>query len=91
MSMAVNETNNSLIIRAPEQLFQEVSELIRLIDKNATQTTQIISIRALNLEQLRRVLQGGSRANRSNSDSNSNPNAKSKPATLQAIIRQSPG
>ena len=86
MSMAVNETNNSLIIRAPEQLFQEVSELIQLIDKNATQVTQIISIGSLNLAALRRALQGVSRGSRARFDPNSNLDTKTQPAAVQTLI-----
>lgn len=94
MTMAVNETGNSLIIRAPEQLFQEVSELIRLVDENATQTTQVISIRGMDPEHLKRVLGdtiGSPRANRSNSDSNSTTNTTKQPAAVQTIIRPSRG
>ena len=48
MSLAVNDVSNTLIIRAPDQLFQEVSELVALIDKNATQSTRVITIHGLN-------------------------------------------
>jgi len=92
MTMAVNEKSNSLIIRAPEQLFREVSELIRLVDKNATQATEVISIRGMNPEHIKRVLRdtiGSPRANHSNSDSNSTSNTTKQPAAVQTIIRPS--
>jgi len=79
-----------LIIRAPEQLFREVSELIRLVDESATQTTQVISTRGMNPEHIRRVLRdaiGDPRANRSSSDSNSTSNTTKQPAAVQTIIR----
>jgi len=90
MTMAVNERSNSLIIRAPEQLFQEVSELIRLVDESAAQTTQVISTRGMNPEHLKRVLEktiGDPRVNRSNSDSNPTSNTTKQPAAVQTIIR----
>lgn len=92
MTMAVNERSNSLIIRAPEQLFQEVSELLRLVDESAAQTTQVISVRGMNPEHIRRVLKdtiGSPRANRTGSDSDSSSNTTKQPAAVQTIIRPS--
>ena len=91
--MAVNETSNSLIIRAPEQLFQEVSDLIRLVDNNATQTTEVISIRAMNPQELQRALEDtlGIPHSNSNSDSSSSPKTTEQPATVQTIISASRG
>ena len=40
MALAVDEANNALIIRAPDVLFQEVAEIVQLIDKNAEQATE---------------------------------------------------
>jgi len=57
MSLAVDEVNNSLIIRAPAPLFRDVSALIRLIDKQATQKTEVLSIKSINPEHVRRVIQ----------------------------------
>ena len=90
MSMAVYEANNSLIIRAPERLFQEVSDLIQLIDKSATQTTQVISFRGTNPAHVKRVLEdtfGGPRADQSNPTLNT----EDQPATVRTIIRPSQG
>ena len=43
MTIAIHEPSNSLIVTAPEQLFQEVSQLVKLIDARSVQSVEIIS------------------------------------------------
>ena len=57
MSLSVEESSNSLIIRAPDQLFEEISELVQLIDQKATQTTEVIKIRGASNESIRQALE----------------------------------
>ena len=44
MTIAVHEQGNSLIITAPEPLFKEVEELVKVIDTRARQSIRIMSI-----------------------------------------------
>ena len=44
MTIAVHEPSNSLIITAPEQLFEEVEALVRLIDTRNERVVEIIAI-----------------------------------------------
>ena len=83
MALAVDEANNALIIRAPERLFLEVSELVRQIDKNATQTTQVFSIRGLNPAYVRGALQ-----ELLGKQSSSASNSTNQPAEAQPDQRQ---
>jgi type II secretory pathway component GspD/PulD (secretin) len=43
MTIAVHEPSNSLIVTAPEQLFQEVEKLAKSIDSRAAQTVEVIT------------------------------------------------
>ena len=43
LTIAVHETSNSLIITAPDQLFKEVEDLVKLIDSRNEQTVRIIT------------------------------------------------
>ena len=56
MTLSVEESGNSLIIRAPDQLFEQVSELVRVIDQNAYQTTRVVPVSGVNPEYVKQVL-----------------------------------
>ena len=43
MTVAVHEPSNSLVITAPEQLFDEVERLVKAIDVRAEQTVQVVA------------------------------------------------
>ena len=43
MTIAVHEPSNSLIVTAPEQLFQEVEQLVKLIDSRSEEDVQVIT------------------------------------------------
>ena len=43
MTIAVHEASNSLIVTAPQQLFQEVERLANVIDSMAEQTIEVIA------------------------------------------------
>lgn len=43
MTVAVHEPSNSLIVTAPQQLFEEVEKLARSIDSRAEQTVEVIT------------------------------------------------
>jgi len=43
MTIAVHEPSNSIIVTAPEQLFQEVERLAKVIDSMAEQTVEVIA------------------------------------------------
>lgn len=89
MSVAVDEVNNSLIIRAPAPLFRDVSALIRLIDQQATQKTEVLSIKGINPEHVRRVIQDAiDRENGSKSSSPKATPAPKPPATPQPQPQQ---
>lgn len=44
MTIAVHEPSNSLIVIAPEQLFREVEQLVKLMDMRSAQTVQVIQL-----------------------------------------------
>ena len=58
MALSVEESSNSLILRAPDPLFEEVAELVQLIDQKATRTTEVINFRGLRTEYVKQILQG---------------------------------
>ena len=43
MTIAVHEPSNSLIVTAPEQLFQEVEALAKLVDSRSAQAVEIVT------------------------------------------------
>jgi hypothetical protein len=43
MTVAVHEPSNSLIITAPQQLFEEAEKLVRSIDRRAEETVQVLT------------------------------------------------
>jgi type II secretory pathway component GspD/PulD (secretin) len=49
MTIGVDATSNSLIIAAPEPMFQEVHELVMALDQAGTQTQEAIEVRTLHL------------------------------------------
>ncbi len=58
MTVAVHEASNSLIITAPDQLFQEVDELVKIIDDRSQQTVEVLNPSSTAL--LQSLLQSGS-------------------------------
>ena len=57
MTVAVHEASNSLIITAPDQLFAEVEQLVRLVDKRAEQAVEVIIPHTLSGRYVGEVLQ----------------------------------
>jgi alpha/beta superfamily hydrolase len=57
MTVAVHEASNSLIITAPDQLFAEVEQLVRLVDKRAEQAVEVVIPHTLNGRYVGEVLQ----------------------------------
>ena len=47
MTLAVDERSNSLIVTAPEQLFQEVEALVMLIDQKGASPTEAFQVKTL--------------------------------------------
>lgn len=43
MTIAVHEPSNSLVVTAPEQLFQEVERLVKVIDVRGEQTIEVVA------------------------------------------------
>ena len=88
MTLASDEASNSLIIRAPDQLFDEVSELIAQIDRSATQTTRIISLKGTNMQSVNSFLESLGR--RPSTPRPSQPRNQPQPAQTPAttVIRQ---
>lgn len=43
MTIAVHEPSNSLVVTAPEQLFQEVERLVKVIDVRGEQTIEVVT------------------------------------------------
>ena len=43
MTVAVHEPSNSLVVTAPEQLFQEVERLAKAIDNRGEQTVEVVA------------------------------------------------
>jgi type II secretory pathway component GspD/PulD (secretin) len=78
MTVAVDDTTNSIIVRAPDPLFDEVLELVNLIDKNATQSTHIMRVQGVNSSDLEGLLKGVLKGS-SNSQPASKPAAQPKP------------
>jgi len=55
MTVAVHEPSNSLIVTAPDQLFEEVEQLVKLVDARSEESVEVITIR--DSESYRSVLQ----------------------------------
>lgn len=49
MTVGVDNTSNSVIVAAPDQLFKEVEELVQTIDQAGTQTNETLEVRTLHL------------------------------------------
>ena len=65
MTVAVHERSNSLIVTAPEQLFQEVEQLAKLIDTRSQQTVRFIRVPdGVAVDSLRQAFSGGTRVSR---------------------------
>lgn len=75
MTIAIHEPSNSLIVTAPEQLFQEVEQLAKLIDSRNEQSLQVITLpTAVGIESmLQQLLSGGASARSSSSARSSTP------------------
>jgi hypothetical protein len=43
MTVAVHEPSNSLVVTAPENLFQEVERLVKVIDVRGKQTIEVVA------------------------------------------------
>ena len=93
MALAVDQANNTLIIRAPDALFQEVAEIVQLIDKNAEQATEVISIDGLNPAYVHRLLlqvtgQQSNNTPANNNNSNNNPPPAASPQRTRPVSPQ---
>ena len=88
MTLAVHEPSNSLIITAPDQLFQEVEALVQTIDRRGEQTIQVITPQ--NSEVLETVLQEvflGQASGRSRSTSRTSPSTRLPAPTRSTSTR----
>ncbi|QDU90649.1 Bacterial type II/III secretion system short domain protein [Pirellulimonas nuda] len=60
MTIGVDERSNSLIVRAPDQLFMEVERLVKDLDEEGLETpqsTRVVSLRNTNAEAVKNALQ----------------------------------
>ena len=48
MTVAVHEASNSLIVTAPDPLFEEVKQLVHLVDQRAEQAVEVVVPRSVN-------------------------------------------
>ncbi|MBP87874.1 MAG: general secretion pathway protein [Planctomycetaceae bacterium] len=46
MTIAVHEPSNSLIVTAPDQLFQEVEQLVKMLDSQSEQAVDVVRVNA---------------------------------------------
>jgi type II secretory pathway component GspD/PulD (secretin) len=75
MTIAVHEPSNSLIVTAPDQLFKEVEQLVKLIDSRNEQAVEVIKLKEAPVEMLlRQLLSGESGAN----------NGRTRPSTTRS-------
>ncbi len=58
MTIAVHEPSNSLIVTAPEQLFREVEQLVKTIDKRSRQTVEVLKLPRDLSQELQQILTG---------------------------------
>jgi type II secretory pathway component GspD/PulD (secretin) len=66
MTIAVHEPSNSLIVTAPDQLFQEVEQLVKVLDSQSEQAVDVVKVNAATSAAglqsfLRQVLSGDAR------------------------------
>ncbi len=91
MTIAVHEPSNSLIVTAPDLLFREVEQLVKLIDSRNEQAVEVIKLKEAPVEMLIRQLltgEGGS----SGSRSRSTPRSSSRvPTTARPSSRGNAG
>ncbi len=92
MTIAVHEPSNSLIVTAPEQLFVEVEQLVRVIDTRSEQTVEIVG--QANTALLEAVFNpeargrsGTSSSRSSSSRSGSGCSSSSSRSALEAMFR----
>jgi type II secretory pathway component GspD/PulD (secretin) len=81
MTVAAHEASNSLVITAPDALFEEVERLVQSIDTMSEQVTEVIPAKdGVDLETILRRLNGedvrSSRENRRSSDDESRGNSE---------------
>jgi type II secretory pathway component GspD/PulD (secretin) len=89
MTVAVHEPSNSLIITAPDQLFREVEQLVKLIDSRNEQAVEVIRLKEAPVEALIRQLLSdeagaGGRSSRPSSRSSSRVPATAVPASRRS-------
>lgn len=85
LAIGVDSRTNSIVVSAPEPLFQEVKSLVEELDRAAatemTETTQVVSVRHVNPEVVQQVIgtlmNGSSSQRRSSSTSTSTPSSSS--------------
>ena len=92
MTVAIHEPSNSLIVTAPEQLFREVEQLVKLIDIRNEKSIEVISpSNPLIVDALRQFLAG---ENASNGGTRSAPSRAGSsaptPSRSQAPTRKPP-
>ncbi len=74
MTIAVHEPSNSLIVTAPEQLFQEVEQLAMQIDLRSKQSVRVITVPdGMEFESLQRFFSAGASVKTSASSSTRSP------------------
>jgi type II secretory pathway component GspD/PulD (secretin) len=73
MSIAVDEPNNMLVVRAPDSLFEEVKQLVADLDQSdagSSQTTRVVPLRLTNAAAVKRTLDSIISGNSSGSSDN---------------------
>lgn len=88
MTLAVHEPSNSLIVTAPDHLFQEVEQLAKVIDRRGEQTVQVFS--PSNDEVMGAILEElfeGQSSSRSTSSSRSNSSSRNSASSSRSRDR----
>ncbi len=84
MSLAVHEPSNSLIVTAPEQLFDEVERLAQLIDTRSEQQVEIVT--TSNAAMLKAFLQPSATGNVPRSNSSERGNSASSQSAARSRL-----
>ncbi len=84
MMIAVHESSNSLIVTAPEPLFQEVERLAKLIDARSEQTVEVVS--TSNTALLESILQPAS-SGRTRTSAGRTSSSSSQRSSVSSFLR----
>ncbi len=82
MTIAIHEPSNSLIVTAPDQLFQEVEQLVKAIDQRSQQTVEVLS--SSNAILLQSILQPNSQTGSASRSSSSERGSSSRSSSASS-------